>query len=67
LPNTLKIISDGTIAGTRVVDIKTGKPLSGVCSISWRVNARNYPIAVIEFENIPVELDVEVERCVVDV
>ena len=42
----LKIISDGTIKGTKVVDQDTGEELIGVTSIEWSVKPRERPPGV---------------------
>lgn len=35
----LKIVSDGTIAGTNVVDAETGIPVTNVVSIDWSADS----------------------------
>ena len=52
----IKIISDGTVAGTKVVD-ETNTPLSDIKRITWTANAEDTLVnAIIEFINIPVEI-----------
>ena len=55
----LKIISDGTSCGTKLIDEDTGKAVGLVQSIDWSVNA-GAPFAdcVIKISTLPVELDV---------
>ena len=54
----LKIISDGTAGGTRVVDADTGRIISRVISATWTADLRENTIsrATLELINIPVEL-----------
>ncbi len=53
----VKVISDGTSAGTKVIDEASGAPLDGVVSITWELQddpplvlcyltLRNVPVAV---------------------
>ena len=44
----LKIISDGTSAGTKVVDWKTGEELEGVISVEWSIGVGEFAVAKIE-------------------
>lgn len=41
----LKIISDGTSWGTKVVNADTGESVDGIVSIDWRITAGGYEIA----------------------
>lgn len=60
----IKIVSDGTIAGTKVVDAKTGEMIAGyVVGVDWSAtlsaDKKEMPVyATITFENP--ELDVSV-------
>ena len=39
----LKIISDGTPQGTRVVDAATGDTVEGICAVDWSVRSDGGP------------------------
>jgi len=51
----LKIISDGTLENTSVVNEKTGEQVEGVQEVQWSLGAAG-PVAVIVLENPPVEI-----------
>ena len=51
----LKIVSDGTPAGTKVFT-EDGKQIEGVYFISWEIDAGSLPRATISVHNVPVEL-----------
>jgi len=44
----LKIISDGTPAGTKVINSKTGEEIEGVRSIEWSISYGEISVAKIE-------------------
>ena len=53
----IKIISDGTVAGTRVVD-ENNTPLDNISRLTWTVSTEDtLATALIEFINIPVEIE----------
>lgn len=53
----IKIISDGTVIGTRVVD-ENNTPLDNINRLTWTVSAEDtLATALIEFINIPVEIE----------
>jgi len=54
----LKIISDGTINNTKIVDVETGAGLEGVTDVAWRlsVNKWNPAVVILELRNVPVEI-----------
>ena len=52
----LKIISDGTNTGTKLIDEDTGEMIHGISKLTWEVNVENFTTKVgVEFFNIPVE------------
>ena len=51
----LKIISDGTSQGTRIVSLE-GRQLRDVTKVTWSVNAGGKSKAIIEVEEVPVEV-----------
>jgi hypothetical protein len=53
----LKLISDGTNIGTKLINEDTGEAVSGISQISWEAKPED-PITkvVVEFFNIPVEI-----------
>ncbi len=56
----LKIISDGTAAGSRVVDADTGEEVEDVCSLAWHLDARGYiSAAAIGVEMLAAEITFE--------
>lgn len=57
----IKIISDGTPRGTRVVDRATGEPIERVASISWVITASGHAAASIIIDDPEVDLEVETE------
>ena len=62
MTNSIKIISDGTVAGTKVVD-ENDLPLKDISRITWTVSAEDtLATATIEFINIPVELEGEINE-----
>jgi len=52
----IKIISDGTSFGTKIINIDTGEELDSVIKIQWNYEASNIAEAIITFEETPVEL-----------
>jgi hypothetical protein len=57
----LKIVSDGTIFGTKVLT-EDGKPLEYVRSISIFASVDQPPTATVELTQIPVEMTVELNE-----
>jgi hypothetical protein len=53
----IKIISDGTVRGTRVVDQETGAEVYSVTAIHWQFNtATGLTECTLELEQVPVEV-----------
>lgn len=52
----LKIVSDGTPMGTKVVNAVTGEEVEGIVSVTWRITADDVSLANIELQKLPVEL-----------
>ena len=44
----LKIISDGTSKGTKVVNSETGELVNGICEVDWHLNCNNLAVATIK-------------------
>lgn len=62
----IKITSDGTPEGTKIVDAVTGEPLKMVTSVVWELVAGGYPAATVHVVMPQVGLEAEatvVERC----
>jgi len=58
----IKIISDGTIEGTKVVSAKTGEEIESVTKIGWMAESGEiYSRAIIEIINVPVEIESDAE------
>lgn len=51
----LKIVSDGTAEGTRLVSLD-GRRVQDVRSIKWEINAERGARATVELEHVPVEI-----------
>lgn len=54
--NSIKIISDGTPNGTKVIDLETGKIIHWVQEVTWRIDTDNLAQVTIKVLNVPVEL-----------
>lgn len=54
----IKIISDGTQAGTKVINEETGEPLKYVTEVVWRLSAESDGLAEVSLTmvDVPVEL-----------
>lgn len=53
----LKIISDGTSFGTKLLNEDTGEPIGFVESIEWKINVGDtFATAVVKFVQVPVEI-----------
>jgi thymidylate kinase len=53
----LKVISDGTVMGTRVVNADTGEELSGVKAVKWEISTESITAdVVIVLAKVPVEI-----------
>lgn len=58
----IKIVSDGTVQGTTVVDAATGEKLSGVTSVTWSVDAtKGYAEATLTVALVEIEAVVEAQ------
>ena len=59
----IKIVSDGTVHGTKIVNEDTGELLSGVQQVHWKVQAGDsvFAEATIHVINVPVEMSVDAE------
>lgn len=57
----IKIVSDGTTAGTSVVDAETGQEIDGVCAVRWEADAaEGWARVTLEMFRVPVEVIGEV-------
>lgn len=52
----IKIVSDGTAWGTKVVDADTGETLEKVISVSWEHDLHRSPEVTITVTEVPVEI-----------
>jgi hypothetical protein len=57
----LKIISDGTVKGTRVVDAQTGEEVGNVTAVSWSMGNDGLTEAVVTLGCVPAEVAGEME------
>lgn len=54
----IKIISDGTVHGTEVVNAETGETIEGIVSIEWSIQVKRgepYARAIIKAIDVPIE------------
>lgn len=61
----IKIVSDGTNSGTKVVDATTGVVLGGIQCLSWKIDVNMlHAEAVIRMVDVPVDIiaDAAVEQ-----
>lgn len=59
----LKIVSDGTSWGTKVVNADTGESVDGVASIDWSISANAHEVATI-FEVVRVAVEITGEAAI---
>ena len=52
----IKVISDGTNEGTRVVDAASGVRIENVSSITWIARGGQPPQAVVEFDQVEADV-----------
>lgn len=60
----LKIISDGTSEGTKVVNSETEEEINGVTSIEWSIGSGEFAVAKIEFNLAQAEVVVSKPKIV---
>lgn len=54
----LKIVGDGTVLGTKVINSETGEVLQNVKSVAWYCDADSYTsLAVIEVRMVELEAE----------
>lgn len=54
----LKIISDGTAMGSKVIDVKSGEAIEGIASIMWNIGIDDSE-AMVTLQLINVECEVK--------
>jgi hypothetical protein len=52
----LKVISDGTKLGTRVVNAETGELVKGVFGVQWEHKVHDLPTVILKIRSVPVEV-----------
>jgi hypothetical protein len=52
----IKIISDGTATGTKIVDTTTGEQLNGVTKLTYTIESGGLAKAILELEPISAEI-----------
>jgi hypothetical protein len=52
----IKIISDGTSAGTKIVDQDTGEFLNNAVSVTWRISVHGTAVATVTLRDVPVDV-----------
>ncbi len=58
----IKIISDGTTLGTRLVNAETGESIDGATSITWSANIDDGSVvALVRFIRLPIDAIGEAE------
>src|ERR1039458_5290484 len=60
----VKIVSDGTPNGTRLIDTDTGAEIRYVSSITWRIDSMpmHFATATVEFTAVPIEANGELRQ-----
>lgn len=53
----IKIVSDGTGRGTKVINAETGEVVEGVKSATWSCSARGEAMVVLTFVHVHVEVE----------
>lgn len=53
----LKVVSDGTPSGSRVVDAWTGETVEGVECVELKISAMDVPRATFHCVSVPVEIE----------
>ena len=58
----IKIVSDGTLHNTKLVNEETNEPIPFVESIEWKISCSdNFATAIVKFVQVPVEIVVDVD------
>ena len=57
----IKIVSNGTSYGTKVVDSDTGEHLPNVAKITWTIEAKGLARCTLELIKVPVEVEAEAD------
>jgi hypothetical protein len=57
----LKIISDGTTAGTRVIDLETGETINGIQMITWTCSDIGQPEVLVSISGVECEIITEAQ------
>lgn len=58
----IRLVSDGTLEGTKVYSIDSGEILENVAFVSWAISAKdNVPYAIIRVKEVPAQLVAEVQ------
>jgi len=61
----VKIISDGTLTGTKVVNAQTHEKLEHITSLTWHLDVVSHlATAVVVFQYVPVELSAEIQTSI---
>lgn len=55
----LKIISNGTLRGTKVINAETGEPSRNIVGIQWRVDVKGEPQARVILNDCDIEVEGE--------
>lgn len=58
----IRIVSDGTPGGTRVIDEASGEDIRGIRAIRWEVTGKDIAKVSLDFVKVPVDLVGEVEE-----
>ena len=54
----IRIVSDGTVAGTHVYDVEEGKEIKDICSLTYHIDVENAsPTLHLCFVNKMIEID----------
>lgn len=64
----VRVVSDGTPAGTRVEDIETGDLLRGVAAVAFEIGIESTATVLLRVKNVPVNIvgDLDIERSTIE-
>lgn len=60
----IKIIGDGTLGGTQIVNAETGERLENVTSVTWHLDTKHNSMATLVFRYVAVEMGADVLEAV---
>ena len=58
----IKIVSDGTIGGTKITDEETGSLVGRVTKIVWEAEIGQIPKCTLEMFGLPIDIKAQIEK-----